>query len=90
MNAGMQDAALLAKSLEQALIDPHETDRLLSAHEVERIAFFDHEVRALTNGIEQMETAPAWLRSIGVSALGLVRAAGVAGFIARKLSMFGA
>lgn len=90
MNAGVQDADLLARALADARERPADAGQLLDAYEAKRIAAFDDHVRPLTDGIERMETAPAWLRSLAFSAVGLAQAAGVEALIARKLSLLDA
>jgi 3-(3-hydroxy-phenyl)propionate hydroxylase len=87
MNAGLGDAQELGLTLASAIQSPTDSERLINAYARKRMAFFDNDVRALTDGIEQMETAPAWIRKLAFSAIGVVRAAGVEDIVARKLSM---
>jgi 3-(3-hydroxy-phenyl)propionate hydroxylase len=87
MNAGLGDAQELGLTLASAIQSPVDSERLVSAYAKKRMAFFDNDVRALTDGIEQMETAPAWIRKLAFSAIGVARAAGVEAIVARKLSM---
>jgi len=86
LNTGLADADLLARTLLAALAQPDNADRLIASYEAERIAAFDEHVRGLTDALEAMETAPAWLRNLAFSVLGLARAAGLEAIVARKLS----
>jgi 3-(3-hydroxy-phenyl)propionate hydroxylase len=87
MNAGIQDAELLAQALAQALAAPQESHALLQAYEQARMKAFDRDIRPLTHAIEAMETAPSWLRKLAFSSIGLVRAFGVEAVVAKRLSM---
>ncbi|MCZ8158839.1 MAG: NAD(P)/FAD-dependent oxidoreductase [Rhizobiaceae bacterium] len=87
MNAGLADAELLARQLQQGLAQPHLLQTNLHHYEQERIRAFDRDIRSLTDKLEAMETLPAWARSLMFSALGLARAAGLERIAARRLSM---
>lgn len=89
MNAGLADADVLARELTAALAGAGPILDHLRRYEDERIRAFDEDIRGLTDGLEKMETLPAWARSIAFSAVGLARAAGVERVVARKLSMLG-
>jgi 3-(3-hydroxy-phenyl)propionate hydroxylase len=87
MNAGLADADRLARALADALDRPARAGALVGAYESERIAAFDRDVRGFTDALEAMEAAPAWLRAVGFSALGLLRHAGIERRVARRLAM---
>jgi 2-polyprenyl-6-methoxyphenol hydroxylase-like FAD-dependent oxidoreductase len=87
LNAGLADVAELANALLSAFAAPDRVDGLLGAYERERIAAFDHDIRGFTDRLEMMESAPAWLRKLGFSMVGVLRALGIERHIAAKLSM---
>lgn len=87
LNAGLADADALSKALRNALRDPARTDAVLQQYEERRIQAFDHDIRGFTDGLEMMESAPAWLRRIGFSLVGVLRAVGLEKRVAEKLSM---
>jgi 3-(3-hydroxy-phenyl)propionate hydroxylase len=87
LNCGLRDADALAWRLAAIVQENADVASLLKAYSDESIEVFDRDVRSLTNAIEQMETAPAWIRRIAFSAVGLVRAVGIEKIVARKLSM---
>jgi 3-(3-hydroxy-phenyl)propionate hydroxylase len=87
LNCGLRDDEALAWRLAAILQENANAASLLQAYSDQSIEVFDRDVRSLTNAIEQMETAPAWIRRIAFSAVGLVRAVGIEKIVARKLSM---
>ncbi len=87
LNAGLADAELLAQMLASALDQPDKATEYMAAYEHTRITHFDENVRGLTNALEMMESAPAWLRNLAFSGLSIARAAGIETIVARKLSM---
>jgi 3-(3-hydroxy-phenyl)propionate hydroxylase len=86
LNTGIADAELLVSSLVQAMESPDQATPIMQHYETSRITAFDTHVRGLTDGLEKMESAPAWLRRMAFSAIGVLRAAGIEKFMARKLS----
>jgi 3-(3-hydroxy-phenyl)propionate hydroxylase len=72
----------------QALARPGEAPKLLQSYEAARTKVFDSHVRGLTDSLEQMESAPAWIRRKAFSGLGVgvVRSVGIEKLVARKLS----
>jgi hypothetical protein len=68
----------------QALARPGEAPKLLQSYEAARIKAF----RRLSDSFEQMESAPAWIRRMAFSGLGVgvVRSVGIEKLVARKLS----
>jgi 2-polyprenyl-6-methoxyphenol hydroxylase-like FAD-dependent oxidoreductase len=87
MNAGLADAELLARELATGLADSDFLAARLARYQAKRTRAFDEEIRGLTDGLEMMETLPAWARHIAFSAVGLARAVGIEKLVARKLSM---
>ncbi|MGL5850399.1 MAG: FAD-dependent monooxygenase [Phycicoccus sp.] len=87
LNTGLQDAVSLAWRLALLLDDRADTDALLDSYSLERAAAFDRDVRPLTDGIERMETLPAWARRLAFSAVGLLRRSPVPRVVARRMSM---
>jgi 3-(3-hydroxy-phenyl)propionate hydroxylase len=87
LNAGLADAAELAVALAQALTAPTNAASLLSMYEQTRIKSFDNDIRGFTDNLEMMESAPAWLRKLGFSMVGILRATGFEKLVATKLSM---
>ncbi|MGL4178339.1 MAG: FAD-dependent monooxygenase, partial [Dermatophilaceae bacterium] len=86
LNTGLQDAVSLAWRL-AAILDGADADALLDSYGVERTAAFDRDVRPLTDGIERMETLPAWARRMAFSATGLLGRSPLPRIVARKMSM---
>jgi 3-(3-hydroxy-phenyl)propionate hydroxylase len=86
LNTGIADADLLVQQLIKALSHPAEARMLLADYEQTRIKAFDEHVRGLTDSMEKMESAPAWLRRIGFSMIGALKLAGIERIVARKLS----
>jgi 3-(3-hydroxy-phenyl)propionate hydroxylase len=70
----------------QALARPGEAPKLLQSYEAARTKVFDSHVRGLTDSLEQMESAPAWIRRMAFSGLGVLRSVGIEKLVARKLS----
>lgn len=70
----------------QALARPGEAPKLLQSYEAARTKAFDSHVRGLTDSLEQMESAPAWIRRMAFSGLGVLRSVGIEKLVARKLS----
>lgn len=87
LNAGLADVAELEGALVSALAEPARTGELLGAYEHKRISAFDHDIRGFTDSLEMMESAPAWIRKLGFSMVGVLRALGIERHIAAKLSM---
>ncbi|MGL4178351.1 MAG: FAD-dependent monooxygenase, partial [Dermatophilaceae bacterium] len=87
LNTGLQDAVSLAWRLAALLDDRSDADALLDSYGVERAAAFDRDVRPLTDGIERMETLPAWARRVAFSATGLLGRSPLPRIVARKMSM---
>lgn len=90
LNAGFADAAYLAQQLTLALAHPAGADAALAEYEAHRTSRFDTEIRGLTDALERMESAPAWMRRLGFSMVGLLRLFGLERAAARKLSMLDA
>jgi 3-(3-hydroxy-phenyl)propionate hydroxylase len=87
LNVGLADAEELASALLEALTADDRVPQLLRDYERQRIATFDDQVRGFTDNLEMMESAPAWLRRLGFSMIGILRAAGLEKRVAAKLSM---
>ncbi len=86
LNTGFLDAQRLAECLTHCLSQPADAPTLLKNYEQQQIKHFDDHVRGLTDSLEHMESAPAWIRQLGFSALGLLRTAGIESIVTRKLS----
>jgi 3-(3-hydroxy-phenyl)propionate hydroxylase len=87
LNAGIGDVKVLAPAIAQSLANPEQTLPLLDGYQAARIDAFDHDICGFTDGLEMMESSPAWVRKIGFSMVGLLRAIGIEKKVARKLSM---
>jgi 3-(3-hydroxy-phenyl)propionate hydroxylase len=87
LNTGLQDALALAWRLTRLVQGDGDRERLLGSYTEERAHAFDHDVRPITDGIERMETLPAWLRSAAFAAVGLLGRTGLPRAVTRRLSM---
>ena len=90
LNAGLLDTEHLRAALVGALARPFDAASLLAAYERDRVRDFDRHIRGLTDALERMEAAPAFLRRIGFSSLFLLRVFGFERLVARRLSMIDA
>lgn len=87
LNTGLQDVHALAWRLDRLVRGDGDPERLLDSYTEERTRAFDTDVRPVTNGIERMETLPAWLRSAAFSAVGLLSRTGLPRAVTSRLSM---
>ncbi|MGL5864760.1 MAG: FAD-dependent oxidoreductase [Dermatophilaceae bacterium] len=87
LNTGLQDAVSLAWRLAGILNEPGDPDVVLDSYSHERAAAFDRDVRPLTDGIERMETLPAWVRRLAFAAAGPLRRGPLPRIVARRMSM---
>ncbi|HSK58838.1 MAG TPA: FAD-dependent monooxygenase [Actinomycetospora sp.] len=87
LNTGLQDALALAWRLARLVHGDGDRERLLGSYSEERAQAFDNDVRPVTDGIERMETLPAWLRSAAFAAVGLLGRTGLPRAVTRRLSM---
>lgn len=87
LNAGLADADALCAALVSGLETPERAALALKHYEQQRIEAFDHDIRGFTDTLEMMESAPAWVRKLGFSMIGILRATGLEKRVAAKLSM---
>lgn len=87
LNSGMRDAHNLAWKLDAIISGRGDRERLLSSYDVEQRSAFAHDVAPLTDMVERMQAAPAWVRQLAFSNLWIGRALGHDTALALRLSM---
>lgn len=87
LNTGMRDAHNLAWKLDAVLAGHGDPEALVSSYDVEQRSAFAKDVAPLTDQVERMQAAPAWLRKIAFSNLWIGRALGYDTALALRLSM---
>lgn len=87
LNTGMRDAHNLAWKLDAILAGHGDPETLLSSYDVEQRSAFAKHVAPLTDTVERMQAAPAWMRKIAFSNLWIGRALGHDTALALRLSM---
>ncbi|MBP8232023.1 MAG: FAD-dependent monooxygenase [Rhizorhabdus sp.] len=87
LNSGMRDAHNLAWKLDATLSGRGDRELLLSSYDVEQRSAFAHDVAPLTDMVERMQAAPAWVRKLAFSNLWIGRALGHDTALALRLSM---
>jgi 2-polyprenyl-6-methoxyphenol hydroxylase-like FAD-dependent oxidoreductase len=87
LNTGMRDAHNLAWKLDAILAGYGDPETLLSSYDIEQRSAFAKDVAPLTDKVERMQAAPAWMRKVAFSNLWIGRALGQDTALARRLSM---